>query len=184
GLYAFAAAAVSVKGVYTNTCPVDAYRGAGRPEASYVIERIVDLAARECGLSPDEIRRRNFIVPQPPGYATPLGHVYDSGDFNLVMRKAMEAADWNGFAQRRDRSSRAGSLRGIGMATYVEACGGLIDENAQIRFEPHGGVTVLIGNQSNGQGHETTYRQMVVDQLGVPYKSVRIVQGDTDQVAY
>ena len=184
GLYTIAAAFVEVRGVYTNTCPVDAYRGAGRPEASYVIERIVNLAAIECGQSEDEVRARNLIPPAALPYATALGHVYDSGNFAQLMREAMDAADWTSFPRRRSEARQHGRLRGIGMATYVEACGGIIDENAQIRFDPSGSVSVLIGSQSNGQGHETTYRQMLVDLLGVPFESIRIVQGDTDHVVY
>jgi aerobic carbon-monoxide dehydrogenase large subunit len=184
GLYTMPAALVEVRGVYTSTCPVDAYRGAGRPEASYVIERLVNLAAIEFGIGEDEIRARNLISPASLPYATALGHVYDSGDFAKLMRDAMDAADWASFPARRSAAKQHGRLRGIGMSTYVEACGGILDENAQIRFDPSGSVAVLIGNQSNGQGHETTYRQILVDLLGVPFDSIRIVQGDTDHVVY
>jgi carbon-monoxide dehydrogenase large subunit len=184
GVYAIPAAFVEVKGVYTNTAPVDAYRGAGRPEAAYVIERLVDTAARETGLSPDEIRRRNFIPSNKMPFKTPLGATFDCGDFARNLNDALSAADLAGFAARRETSKEAGKLRGLGMAYYIEICGGGSDETAQIRFEPGGGVTVLIGSQTNGQGHETAYAQLVSHQLGVPMDSIRVVQGDTDQIAY
>ncbi|MBI3452466.1 MAG: xanthine dehydrogenase family protein molybdopterin-binding subunit [Rhodospirillales bacterium] len=184
GCYTTPAIFVEVTGVYTNTAPLDAYRGAGRPEANYVVERIVDAAARETGLGPDEIRRRNFIPPSAMPYRTALGSVYDSGEFAKNMDDAIKAADWAGFPARRAEAAKRGKLRGIGMATYIEACGGGNDETAQIRFDAAGGVAVLIGNQSNGQGHETTYAQLVADRLGVPFESVRVIQGDTDQILY
>ncbi|HEX9465690.1 MAG TPA: xanthine dehydrogenase family protein molybdopterin-binding subunit, partial [Alphaproteobacteria bacterium] len=184
GVYAFPAVFVSVKGAYTNTAPLDAYRGAGRPEANYVVERVVDAAARETGLSPDEIRRRNFILPSAMPYKTALGSVYDTGDFAKNMTDAMKAAEWAGFAGRKAAAKRTGKLRGMGMATYIEACGGGTDETAQIRVASDGSVTLLIGNQSNGQGHETMYAQLVADRLGVPFESVRVVQGDSDVVLY
>ena len=184
GVYRIPAAFVEVKGVYTNTAPVDAYRGAGRPEAAYVVERLVDAAARETGLPPDEIRRRNFIPPAAMPFTTPLGATFDCGDFARNMEDAMREADWSGFAARREASSRDGKLRGIGMAYYIEICGGGSDETAQIRFEPGGGVTVLIGSQTNGQGHETAYAHIVSSRLGVPIETIRVVQGDTDQIAY
>ena len=184
GVYAIPAAFVEVKGVYTNTSPVDAYRGAGRPEAAYVIERVVDAAARETGLPPDEIRRRNFIAPSAMPFTTPLGATFDCGDFARNLGDAVRTADVAGFAARRDAAAKDGRLRGLGMAYYIEICGGGSDETAQIRFEPGGGVTVLIGSQTNGQGHETTYVQIVSDRLGVPIDTIRVVQGDTDQIAY
>jgi aerobic carbon-monoxide dehydrogenase large subunit len=184
GVYVIPTAFVEVKGVYTNTSPVDAYRGAGRPEAAYVIERLVDTAAREAGLPPDEIRRRNFIPSNRMPFTTPLGATFDCGDFARNLGDAMKTADLAGFASRREASRKAGKLRGLGMAYYIEICGGGSDETAQIRFEPAGGVTVLIGSQTNGQGHETAYAQIVSDRLGVPIESIRVVQGDTDQLAY
>ncbi len=184
GVYAIPAAFVEVKGVYTNTAPVDAYRGAGRPEAAYLIERLVDTAAREMNLSPDEIRRRNFIPPSAMPYTTALDATYDSGDFARNMEDAMRAADWHGFAARREDAARRGALRGIGMAYYIEVCGGGSDEMAQVRFDPGGSVTVLIGSQTNGQGHETAYAQIVAERLGVPIETIRVVQGDTDQIVY
>jgi carbon-monoxide dehydrogenase large subunit len=184
GVYAIPAAFVEVKGVYTNTSPVDAYRGAGRPEAAYVIERLVDTAARETGLAPDEIRRRNFIPPDKMPFSTPLGTTFDCGDFARNLGDALRSADAAGFPARRAASEKAGRLRGLGMAYYIEICGGGSDETAQIRFEPAGGVTVLIGSQTNGQGHETAYAQLVSHRLGVPMEAIRVVQGDTDQIAY
>ena len=184
GVYAFPAVFVSVKGAYTNTAPIDAYRGAGRPEANYVVERVVDATAKATGLSPDEVRRRNFIPPSSMPYKTALGSTYDTGDFAKNMSDAMKAADWAGAAARKTDAKRRGKLRGIGMATYIEACGGGTDETAQVRVASDGSVTVLIGNQSNGQGHETIYAQLVADRLGVPFESVRVVQGDSDVVLY
>jgi carbon-monoxide dehydrogenase large subunit len=173
-----------VKGAYTNTAPLDAYRGAGRPEANYVVERVVDAAARETGLSPDEIRRRNFIPPSAMPYKTALGSTYDTGEFAKNMDDAMKASDWPGFAARKAAARRQGKLRGIGIATYIEACGGGTDETAQLRVAADGSVTVLIGNQSNGQGHETMYAQLVADRFGIPFENVRVLQGDTDAVLY
>ncbi len=184
GLYRTPAIHVAVKCVYTNTVPVDAYRGAGRPEAAYVVERIVDAAARELGLSPAEIRRRNFIPPEAMPYTTALGETYDSGDFARVMEEAMRLADWDGFEGRRAAARATGNRRrGIGMSTYVEACGGGAGESAEIRFEPDGTVTLLIGTQSSGQGHETAFAQLVAQELGLPLDRVRLVQGDTDRIA-
>jgi len=184
GVYTFPAVFAHVKGAYTNTAPLDAYRGAGRPEANYVVERVVDAAARATGLSPDAIRKRNFIPASAMPYKTALDTVYDTGEFEKNMTDAMKAADWAGFAARRADSKKRGKLRGIGLATYIEACGGGPDETAQIRVAGDGSVTVLIGNQSNGQGHETLYAQLVSHKLGVPLESVRVLQGDTDHILY
>jgi carbon-monoxide dehydrogenase large subunit len=184
GVYTFPAVFVHVKGVYTNTAPLDAYRGAGRPEANYVVERMVDHAAREIGVSPDEIRRRNFIPASAMPYKTALDAVYDTGDFQRNLDDALKAADWAGVAARKADAQRRGKLHGVGVATYIEACGGGNDETAQVRVAADGSVTVLIGNQSNGQGHETLYAQLVSDRLGVPLESVRVVQGDSDVVLY
>ena len=179
GLYHFPAAHIRIRGVYTNTVPVDAYRGAGRPEAAYVIERLVDAAARQTGITPDELRARNFIAPSAMPYTTPTGKTYDSGEFAAHMRKALELADWSGFA-RRAAADGDGALRGIGMATYIEACGALGPETASLSLDRDGTVTVLIGSQSSGQGHHTAYAQLVADHLGLPPERVRVVQGDTD----
>jgi aerobic carbon-monoxide dehydrogenase large subunit len=183
GAYDIPAAHVRLQAVYTNTVPVDAYRGAGRPEASYLIERVVDAAARDLGMAPDALRRRNLIKPKAMPYTTPTGKIYDSGDFAATMARAQELAGWNGFAKRAAQSKRIGRLRGIGMATYIEACGGNGPETATVRLDPDGGVTVLIGTQSSGQGHATSYAQIVADKLDLPPERVRVMQGDTDAIA-
>jgi len=183
GVYDIPAAHIRLRGVYTHTVPVDAYRGAGRPEASYLIERAVDIAARELGVMPDALRRKNFIKPKAMPYTTPTGKVYDSGDFAGIMARAQELADWNGFNKRLAQSKRHGCLRGIGVAIYVEACGANGPETATINLDGDGGVTVLIGSQSSGQGHATAYAQLVADQLGLPPQRVRVVQGDTGRIA-
>ena len=183
GAYDIPAAHVRLRAAYTNTVPVDAYRGAGRPEASYLIERLVDTAARDLDIAPDALRRRNLIKPKAMPYTTPTGKIYDSGDFAGAMARAQEVADWNGFGKRAAASKRAGKLRGIGIATYVEACGNNGPETANIRLEPDGGVTVLIGSQSTGQGHATSYAQLVAERLDLPPERVRVVQGDTDLIA-
>lgn len=182
GLYTTPAIYVNVKGVMTNTVPTDAYRGAGRPEASYLMERFVDHIARETGLSPDEIRARNFIKPSQLPYKTALGDTYDSGDFETVMRKGMEKADWKGFPARRDASAAKGKWRGIGMATYVEKCSGGAPETTIAKFNDDATVTLYIGNQSNGQGHETAITQIASARLGIDMDRIRIVQGDSDVV--
>jgi aerobic carbon-monoxide dehydrogenase large subunit len=183
GVYDIPAAHVRLRAAYTHTVPVDAYRGAGRPEASYLIERLVDVAAREAGVAPDALRKKNFIKPKAMPYTTPTGKVYDSGDFAGILARAQELADWTGFAKRLAASKRTGKLRGIGVATYVEACGNLGPETANLTLGHDGGVTVLIGSQSTGQGHATAYAQLVADHLGLPPDKVRLVQGDTDRIA-
>jgi carbon-monoxide dehydrogenase large subunit len=184
GVYAIPAMLCEVQGVYTNTAPVDAYRGAGRPEAAFVIERLVDEAARQLGLSPAELRRKNFIPPSAMPYRTAGSVDYDSGEFARNMDDAMRAIDWTGFAARRAASERAGKLRGLGMAYYVEACGGAPDETAEVHVIPSGEVLVLVGNQSNGQGHETAYAQIAHEKLGVPLEKIQVIQGDTDRIEY
>jgi carbon-monoxide dehydrogenase large subunit len=183
GAYDIPAAHVRLRAVYTNTIPVDAYRGAGRPEAAYLIERVVDAAARDLGMAPDALRRRNLIKPKAMPHTTPTGKIYDSGDFAATMARAQELAGWDGFNKRAAASKRAGRLRGIGMATYIEACGGNGPETATVRLDRDGGVTVLIGTQSSGQGHATSYAQIVADKLDLPPERVRVVQGDTDAMA-
>jgi carbon-monoxide dehydrogenase large subunit len=183
GAYDIPAAHVRLRAAYTNTVPVDAYRGAGRPEAAYLIERVVDAAARDLGMAPDALRRRNLIKPKAMPYTTPTGKIYDSGDFAGTMARAQELAGWDGFNKRAAGSKRAGRLRGIGMATYIEACGGNGPETATVRLDRDGGVTVLIGTQSSGQGHATAYAQIVADKLDLPPERVRVVQGDTDAMA-
>jgi carbon-monoxide dehydrogenase large subunit len=181
GVYDIPACHVRVRGAFTNTVPVDAYRGAGRPEAAYVIERLVDVAAREISVPPDELRRKNFITALP--YTTATGKTYDSGDFAGHLARAQRLADWDGFEERCAQSRARGRLRGIGLATYVEACGNNGPDTARIRLDADGGVTVLSGTQSTGQGHATAYAQLVADQLGLRPDHVRVVQGDTDLIA-
>jgi aerobic carbon-monoxide dehydrogenase large subunit len=183
GVYDVPACHLRIRGVYTNTVLVDAYRGAGRPEAAYVIERLMDVAAREVGLPPDEIRRRNFIAPDAMPHKTQTGKTYDSGEFATHMARAQEVGDWKGFKARASTAKKAGKLRGIGLATYIEACGTVGPETANMRLDKDGGVTILIGSQSSGQGHHTAYAQLVAEQLGLPPDKVRTVQGDTDLIA-
>ncbi len=183
GAYDIPAAHVRLRAAYTNTVPVDAYRGAGRPEASYLIERLVDTAARDLGTAPDALRRKNLIKPKALPYTTPTGKVYDSGDFAGCMARAQELADWEGFSKRAAAAKRAGKLRGIGIASYIEACGNNGPETANVRLERDGDVTVLIGSQSTGQGHATSYAQLVAERLDLPPERVRVVQGDTDLIA-
>jgi carbon-monoxide dehydrogenase large subunit len=183
----------NVRTVYTNTVPVDAYRGAGRPEATYLLERTMETAARELGVSPAELRKTNFIRSFP--HQTPVIMAYDTGDYEASLNAAMQAADWAGFASRKAQSQARGKLRGIGMSCYIEACGiapsaavgslgagvGLW-ESAEVRVNAVGTIEVLTGSHSHGQGHETTFAQLVADRLGVPMSSVNIVHGDTDKV--
>ena len=197
GTYTTPAVYVETKAVFTNTVPVDAYRGAGRPEATFLLERIVDLAADELGLDPAELRRRNFIPANAFPYQTPVALQYDSGDYQTTLQMASEAAGYAGFEARRQEAARRGKLRGIGIATYIEACGiapsavvgslgaraGLF-ESAEVRVHPTGSVSVLTGSHSHGQGHETTFSQLVADGLGIPVESIEIVHGDTNKIPY
>ena len=180
GVYDIPAIYVDVYNIITNTVPVDAYRGAGRPEAAYLIERLMDKAARVCGLTPDEIRRRNFIAPDRFPYRTATGQSYDSGEYLRLMEKAMDRADWASFEARRKESATRGRLRGIGMSYYVEICSGLGHEAAEIRATEDGRITALIGTQASGQGHETSYAQMIADVLGIDMDLIDIVEGDSD----
>ena len=181
GVYEIAAAHVRVRGVFTNTVPVDAYRGAGRPEAAYVVERLVDVAAGELGLAPDEIRRRNFVSPESMPYRTALNLVYDSGEFARTMDDALARADWRGFEARRAAADGRGKQAGRGLAYYVETCAGplLGSENSEVRIAEDGSVSAFIGTQSSGQGHETAFAQIVSEELGVPFESVRVHEGDS-----
>jgi len=183
GVYDIPVCHVRVRGAFTHTLPVDAYRGAGRPEAAYMIERLVDTAARDLGIAPDILRRKNFIRPRAMPYRTATSKVYDSGEFAAHLQQAQEAADWKGFNKRVRDSKKAGKLRGIGFATYIEACGNNGPETANVKLEPDGRIAVFIGTQSTGQGHHTAYAQLIADQLDVPPDHVRVVQGDTDVVA-
>ncbi|MFD2262472.1 xanthine dehydrogenase family protein molybdopterin-binding subunit [Lacibacterium aquatile] len=183
GVYDIPAAHVHVTGVFTNTVPVDAYRGAGRPEAAYVIERLMDEAAVQIGLSPAEIRRRNFIRPEQMPYTTALEQTYDSGEFQQNLEDALVRGDAAGFEARRAQSAAKGKLRGIGLSTYIEACAGGSAEVARLVVNDTGKITILIGTQSNGQGHETAYAQLAADRLGLTPDDIEVVQGDTDRIA-
>ena len=195
GVYTTPAIYAEVHAVFTNTVPVDAYRGAGRPEAAYLLERLVDKAAREMGMDRLEIRRKNFIRKFP--YQTPVALAYDSGDYDATLALALKAIDNDGFPARREAAKKRGMLRGIGYSTYVEACGiapsalagalgaraGLY-EAASVRVHPTGSVTVFVGTHSHGQGHETTFAQIIADQLGIPLGSITIAEGDTDKIPF
>ena len=184
-----------VDAVYTNTVPVDAYRGAGRPEATFVVERLAEIGARELGIDPADLRKRNFIKGFP--HQTPVIMTYDAGDYNASLQKALELADYKNFGKRKRESARHGKLRGIGFSAYIEACGiapsqavgslgcgvGLW-ESAEVRVNPTGSVEVLTGTHSHGQGHETTFAQLVSERLGIPIDNVSIVHGDTDKVQF
>jgi len=197
GTYTTPAIYAEVKGVFTNTVPVDAYRGAGRPEACYVIERLVDKAARELKIDPAELRLRNFVPKNGYPYQTPVALAYDSGDYFTTLEMAMKASDYVGFARRREESAKCGKLRGRGLCTYIEACGvapsaiagalgaraGLY-ESAEVRVHPTGSISVFTGSHSHGQGHETTFAQLVSEYLGVPLESVDIVHGDTNKIQF
>jgi carbon-monoxide dehydrogenase large subunit len=184
GSYRVPTAVVRVKGVYTHTVAVDAYRGAGRPEANYALERLIDHAARSLGVAPAELRRRNFIPPGAMPFKTALGLTYDSGDFAKNMDDALKQIDAERFPARKAQSEERGKLRGLGLSTYIEQCGGGFDEMAEIRFDSSGAVTVIVGSQSSGQGHQTAYAQLVADGLGLPFERVRVHQGDTDIVGF
>ena len=188
---------VETRGLYTNTAPVDAYRGAGRPEATYVVERLVETAARKLGKDPAQLRRLNMIRPQDFPYQTPVALVYDTGNYQASLDRALELADYQGFPDRREAARQAGKRRGIGLSCYIEACGlapsqlaislgagvGLY-ESGEVRVNPTGSVTVFTGAHSHGQGHETSFAQVVADRLGVPFESVEVVHGDTGRVEF
>jgi carbon-monoxide dehydrogenase large subunit len=183
GVYDLPACFIHIAAAFTNTLPVDAYRGAGRPEAAYLIERLVDVAARELGVTPDALRRKNFIKPKAMPYTTPTGKVYDSGEFAVHLARAQELIDWKGFPRRAAQSKKAHKLRGIGLATYIEACGNNGPDAATVRMGRDGNVTVLAGSQSTGQGHKTAYAQLVAEHLDLPPDRVTVIQGDTDLIA-
>ncbi|CAH1652639.1 MULTISPECIES: xanthine dehydrogenase family protein molybdopterin-binding subunit [unclassified Chelatococcus] len=188
GPYTTPAIHAEVKGVFTNTRATASYRGAGRPEATYVLERVIDAAARETGLDPFELRRRNLIPAEAMPYRTNLLFEYDSGNFERNMLSAAEMADLAGFAERREVSRKAGKLRGIGIANAIEQAGGPAgspwEERVEIRFDLSGGIRVLVGTMSNGQGHETIYQRLVSQRLGVASQRVTVMQGDTDVSAF
>lgn len=195
GQYNIPAIYAEVISVYTNTTPVDAYRGAGRPEASFVMERLMETAARQLKVDPADLRRKNFITSFP--HQTPVIMAYDTGDFNASLDAALKAIDYAGFPARKEKAKKEGKLRGIGLSCYIEACGiapskavgslgagvGLW-ESAEVRVNPVGTVEILTGSHSHGQGHETTFAQVVADRLGIPINQVSIVHGDTDKVQF
>jgi carbon-monoxide dehydrogenase large subunit len=181
-VYGFKAIYANVLGVFTNTVPVDAYRGAGRPEANYLVERLVDAAARELGIDRVELRRRNMVLPDAMPHKTPVGKNYDSGDFRIVLDAAVKTIDYAGFARRKADAAARGKRRGLGMAYYLEATAGDPTERAEIRFADDGFVDVYVGTQSTGQGHETAYVQLTANNLGIDGDKIRIRQGDTDTI--
>jgi len=183
GTYAIEAAYMRTRGIYTNTTQVDAYRGAGRPEAIYVLERLMDRAARELGVDPLELRRRNFIPADAFPYKTVSDQLYDVGDFNRVLSRAEEQADMAGFAGRKAASEAAGKLRGLGICYYIESILGDPTEGAKVEFRDDGGVNLYVGTQSNGQGHETVYAKFLSDQSGIPFEAITVIQGDSDLIA-
>ena len=197
GQYRTPAIYVEVDSVFTNTAPVDAYRGAGRPEATYLVERIVTKAATELGKDPAELRRQNFIRTDEFPYETPVALTYDIGDYEASLNKALELSDYEGFAARKASAAAKGKLRGIGLSCYIEACGlapsqvaGALGagvglwESGEVRVNPTGSVSVLTGSHSHGQGHETTFAQLVADKLGVPIDDVDVVHGDTGKLDF
>ena len=184
GVYAFPAAHVEVLSVLTNTNSTAPYRGAGRPEATYVLERLIDDAGRELGLDPVELRRKNLIPASAMPYKTPLGVSYDCGDFPKNMEDALKVADVAGFAARREASRARGLLRGIGIVNAIERAAGPQPEFAEVRFSPSGTATILMGSKNQGQNHETTFKQILHERLGIDPKDVRYIDGDTDRVAF
>ncbi|HUF93851.1 MAG TPA: xanthine dehydrogenase family protein molybdopterin-binding subunit, partial [Candidatus Limnocylindria bacterium] len=181
-VYAIPALQIDVQMALTNAAPLGPYRGAGRPEALYVVERLLDGAARSMGIDRVELRRRNLIPPAAMPYRAANGQVYDSGEFEAVMDKALALADWKGFADRRAASERAGRLRGIGLACFLEVAGGILDETVDMRFEADGTVALRTGVQAMGQGHLSTYPRLVAARLGVDPGAVRLIEGDSDEV--
>ena len=197
GQYTTHAIHCTVKAVFSNTVAVDALRGAGRPEATYLIERLVDKAATEIGVDPAELRRRNFVPADAFPYQTPVALAYDSGNYQQALETALAASDYTEFEERRAEAATRGKLRGIGLAAYIEACGAApsaiagalgaragLYESGQVRFHPTGTVSVFTGSQSQGQGHETTFAQIVSDRLGVPVDNVDVIHGDTDRIPF
>ena len=173
----------STSAVFTNTAPTSVYRGAGRPEAIYLIERLVERAAQVTGIDRVELRRRNLIQPEALPYHTPTHHNYDSGEFEKLMDQCLALADWKGFGARRKESQRRGKLRGRAVTPYIEL-GGVFNERMEIRFDPGGMVTIIAGTHSHGQGHATAFAQLVAEWLGVPFEAINYIQGDTEKVAF
>jgi len=184
GVYRVPALYGRVRCVFTNTVPVDAYRGAGRPEAAYLIERLMDVAAREIGMSPADFRKLNYIMPAEMPHTTPTGMTYDSGDFARLQDLALEHADVANLERRRAEARRRGKLLGLGHASYIECCAGIGEEEARFRLEGDGTVTLFVGTQSNGQGHATAYAQLIADRLGLAPEQIKVRQGDTEELGF
>ncbi|HEU4902362.1 MAG TPA: xanthine dehydrogenase family protein molybdopterin-binding subunit, partial [Flavisolibacter sp.] len=201
GLYTTPKINVDVTAVFTNTTPVDAYRGAGRPEATYLLERLMDLGAHEMGIDPAELRFKNFIPPfdgvNQPGYQTQVALQYDSGNYEGVLKKGLEMLGYEDFRKQQKEAAQNGKLLGVGFSTYIEACGiapsavvGALGARAglyevgQVRVQPTGKVSVFTGTHSHGQGHETTFAQVVADKLGIAFEDVEVIHGDSDSVAF
>ena len=182
GLYDIPAVFAKVEGVYSHTVPTDAFRGAGRPEAAYLLERLIEKAGEDTGLGSIEIRKRNFIKPEQLPYTTQTGRMYDTGNYAAHLDKALEVADHAGFAERQSASRQAGKYRGFGICTYIEACAFAGSEQATVELGIDGNLTLLIGTQTNGQGHATAYSQVVAEQFGVSIDDIDVIQGDTDRV--
>ena len=182
GVYKTPLIEVTTKCVFTNTTPVGAYRGAGRPEANYYMERLVDTAAREMGIDQVELRRRNHIPAEAMPYKAPNGTTYDSGEFTNLLNKAVALADWDGFAERKEESRARGKLRGRGISDYLELTGPPGREMGGIRFEPNGAVTIITGTLDYGQGHWSPFAQVLATRLGIPFQSIRLIQGDSDEL--
>src|SRR4029079_7342116 len=183
GAYAVPAAYLDFKGYVSNTVPINVYRGVGRLEDIYVVERLLDRAASRFGIDRAEIRRRNLVTPSAMPFTTPTGETYDCGDFPRLMESALRYADWAGFPARKAEAAKRGRLRGIGVAYIIEGAGGIAQEYAVAQAKADGTIEVGIGAQSQGQGHETTFAQLVAETMDVPFAKVRIIAGDTDRVA-
>lgn len=173
---------VHVEGFFSNSVPIDAYRGAGRPEANYLTERLIDVAAHDFGMDRVELRRKNYVSPAAMPYTTAMGITYDSGEFEAAMMEALELSDWAGFAARKANAARRGKRLGIGVASYLEATAASASERAEVQFAEDGFVEILVGTQSTGQGHETAYIQILSQTLGIPHDKIRVVQGDSDRI--
>jgi carbon-monoxide dehydrogenase large subunit len=184
GVYAIPAAHVTIDAVLSNTNPTAPYRGAGRPEAIYLMERIIEVAASELGIDPIELRRRNVIKPEAMPYKAPLGPKYDCGEFARNMEIGLQASDYAGFAARQAASRAAGKLRGIGLANAIEQAAGPVPEYAEIRFQPSGSAILLLGTKTHGQGHETAFKQILHEKIGIDPNDVHFIDGDTDRVAF
>jgi len=182
GVYRVPVTFAAVKGYFSNSGPIDAYRGAGRPEAAYLMERLMDVAAHQTGIDRIEIRKRNLPGPDELPYKNWFGVAFDSGDYPRMLDMAVKRADVAGFAARRKQSEAKGKLRGLGIAYYVEITFAVGNEPARVAFTDNGGVELYVGTQSNGQGHETAFAQLVAEKLGVPFESITVKQGDTDWV--